>query len=735
MEEQKMNQWKRTAGRFLAAFLVIMVAGTVISHAADSFLVAQVMVDNPGGKSLNYEFGGIGKLVAEKEQGIYPPSGFIVEEILVGQGDAIEEGMPLLRYETGGIEQLLKEKESEWADLDFQYRELAASSPDSGTQAASTVDQARRTLERAEEDLAEAEADLELLRETSEQDLLEAKTEELAAAKEAVEEAEKLQRDGLEDAAYARKQKEEAVEKLKGEQVRLEEKIDTYIALQRDKKSKFSERTAALEALKVFMYGGSEAYRAHLDEVTNMALAGSTIQLAQLTRKDTVLEAALKAYAKLLDELAELQPDADPAAGSGTANGEGGSGTANGEGGSGSANGEGGSGTANGEAGSGTANGEGGSGSAGGETGNGSAGGAVSVEDQEKIEELQQELDEKWEEILVALYSEEGLEEQREKLEQAEQEVRQAARSEEKTALGLQDAVEKADAKWKKIADVLESIQNGEYDYRKEVESGEAAVKQAVRAVEDAKQAVKDAKEQDKQTEKERAKSQQNQAAATARQLSQAARKRSEKEAEMQALKDMLELGGIYYSKDSGIVTQCLLTAGSTYAGGQAAFRIGTGKVVMEAFLDKDAEGQVDVEDPIDIQFKGKARPIEGVVADVSQAEQEGEECLKIIATLPEGTEGSVGREVAYSFTNKSDFYDCCVPLSALHEDNTGYYVFVVRERDRILGKEQYAVRVPVTLIDKDGSKAAVSGNLSSQDSLIVSASRSLSDGDRVRQK
>ena len=54
------KKWRQTAGRLLAGFLIIMIVGTVLSRAADSFLVARVQTAKPSGKSLVSRFTGNG---------------------------------------------------------------------------------------------------------------------------------------------------------------------------------------------------------------------------------------------------------------------------------------------------------------------------------------------------------------------------------------------------------------------------------------------------------------------------------------------------------------------------------------------------------------------------------------------------------------------------------------------------------------------------------------------------
>ena len=60
-----------------------------------------------------------------------------------------------------------------------------------------------------------------------------------------------------------------------------------------------------LDSLYIIMYGGTEGYQNHKDEVTNLALSGNQLSLNQAMRRDNAFESALKAYAKARKEVEE----------------------------------------------------------------------------------------------------------------------------------------------------------------------------------------------------------------------------------------------------------------------------------------------------------------------------------------------------------------------------------------------------------------------------------------------
>lgn len=100
---------------------------------------------------------------------------------------------------------------------------------------------------------------------------------------------------------------------------------------------------------------------------------------------------------------------------------------------------------------------------------------------------------------------------------------------------------------------------------------------------------------------------------------------------------------------------------------------------------------------------------------------------------LPKGSL-SIGQTAQFSISKDSGPYDCCVPLSALYEENGQNYVYVTDTENTVLGTVMVARKVSVTVKDKNQTTAALeSGSISSGQQVIVSANRELKDDCRVR--
>ena len=74
-----------------------------------------------------------------------------------------------------------------------------------------------------------------------------------------------------------------------------------------------------------------------------------------------------------------------------------------------------------------------------------------------------------------------------------------------------------------------------------------------------------------------------------------------------------------------------------------------------------------------------------------------------------------------------------CLPPAAVHKDNMRSYVYVVKEREGILGMEYYVEEINVRVLDENENWVAVEGALDSESQIIVSATKEVKNGEIVR--
>ena len=73
--------------------------------------------------------------------------------------------------------------------------------------------------------------------------------------------------------------------------------------------------------------------------------------------------------------------------------------------------------------------------------------------------------------------------------------------------------------------------------------------------------------------------------------------------------------------------------------------------------------------------------------------------------------------------------YKICVSAKALHMDGRGYFVYVIEERQGILGNTNVAIKRRIDVLAMDDELAAVEGNLTSIDKIISVSDKELYDG------
>ncbi len=73
--------------------------------------------------------------------------------------------------------------------------------------------------------------------------------------------------------------------------------------------------------------------------------------------------------------------------------------------------------------------------------------------------------------------------------------------------------------------------------------------------------------------------------------------------------------------------------------------------------------------------------------------------------------------------------YRSCVSSNALHLDGRGYFVYVIEERQGVLGNTYVVIKRRIDLIEMDDNLAAVEGNLTAIDKVIYYSDKELYDG------
>ena len=202
----------------------------------------------------------------------------------------------------------------------------------------------------------------------------------------------------------------------------------------------------------------------------------------------------------------------------------------------------------------------------------------------------------------------------------------------------------------------------------------------------------------------------------------------------LEKLQELAEADGLICAQQAGIVTRVGAAAGEKLSAGPAVVFADTEKPLQfEVILDKEDKKYVNQGSSARISLGSKEAE---VTVDYLTEEEYSPGSFRAVMNLPEGM-GTIGQSGSFRMSVQSELYDCCISIDALHTDeNQRNFVYVLGERDGILGKELTAEKVMTEVLDKNGRYAALqSGALDGSSKVISAADRDFAEGDPVRRK
>lgn len=204
-----------------------------------------------------------------------------------------------------------------------------------------------------------------------------------------------------------------------------------------------------------------------------------------------------------------------------------------------------------------------------------------------------------------------------------------------------------------------------------------------------------------------------------------------EKEKDLQKLKELAENGGTVTAPVDGVVTQMALVTGQRTTDTAAVTLADISSGMRYTAQISEEEGKyVAVGDTVTLKAGGK----EYGDLQILSLEQDSENKMVTVTILLEPDTLSIGDTAVFQATKQSDNYPLTIPASAVRVDNSKNFVLVLEEEETILGVQLAARRVDVTVEDQNGSFAAVSSELLSENSRIITLCEDyIKAGDRVR--
>jgi len=121
---------------------------------------------------------------------------------------------------------------------------------------------------------------------------------------------------------------------------------------------------------------------------------------------------------------------------------------------------------------------------------------------------------------------------------------------------------------------------------------------------------------------------------------------------------------------------------------------------------------------------------VTGVVSSISQPDDNDR--VTITIALPDSN-WSAGQRVDAQIILSRANYDFSVPISAVHSDNSGYFLLVMEQRNTVMGLQNIVVRANVTVVASDNEMVSVMGPVDRNSQVITGSNKAISVGDRIR--
>lgn len=192
-----------------------------------------------------------------------------------------------------------------------------------------------------------------------------------------------------------------------------------------------------------------------------------------------------------------------------------------------------------------------------------------------------------------------------------------------------------------------------------------------------------------------------------------------------------LRTGGVVCATFSGTIISCDLVPGKASSAGETGLEVALGEPQFLLQVSAKEAERFALGDSVYLLAEGKQEKQPMEVIAVATPDAEGKVAVR--CADQSGETRMIGAAQEWKLKKQSGQYDTCVPLDALREGGSNdYYVFVLVEKQTILGTQLAAKKVSVTLIANDEIHAAVEGELTREDTLITTCSKAIQNGDLV---
>lgn len=249
------------------------------------------------------------------------------------------------------------------------------------------------------------------------------------------------------------------------------------------------------------------------------------------------------------------------------------------------------------------------------------------------------------------------------------------------------------------------------------LEAAEDAAKAANEAATDAAQSQEDARNSAAHSYEQAA---EDAADATAAGQAQAAVTR----ARLDALLALQNNGGVLAAPRDGTLTRLDLTPGQDSARVAGLLADADDGRTLEFDLDEETAKLASVGAQVTVNQNG--RSVQAAIATLTPREDGG-----VTASLPLQADGWNEGAATVELKLNAGQYAQCLPATAIQQDESGTFVYLVEPRSTLLGQQNVLVRLAVTVQAQGDGQAAVAETLTGQ--VVTGADKPLAAGDWVR--
>lgn len=283
--------------------------------------------------------------------------------------------------------------------------------------------------------------------------------------------------------------------------------------------------------------------------------------------------------------------------------------------------------------------------------------------------------------------------------------------------------VRKAKELWQEAEQKLENYQNGEDEDR----ADDSLVEEARKMLEDAKSQQTQQKKSAKRAIEDAGETDAVDYSVEINNVSIA-----EKQRALAQLQKTKEQEGKIVAQTDATVSKILLTAGdrTTETAAFLLADLSEGARFTTEISKEDAKYVV-VGDAVTLKVNDKSYEDMTVLS----TEPNEDSSVRVTVYVPKKTI-SIGTHASMEIEQTSEKYATTLPLTAIHAEQSKYFVYVLEKEDTVLGEETVARKLNVSIVEKNGEYAALSdGSLSEDDSVIVESDTMLANGEKVRLK